>query len=253
MKFVLRTLSAISIFALFVMLFYFAKYENLVFVNDVSFIVVSFCATLALYITSRRVEFRDEKTVWGLLALGSLVFFFAEIVWGYQEIIVGALTPSPGLVDFLWIIGESIILLAVFRQLQNTFSYSRAQWCSTLAWILGAVLLGLTISIFFILEDFSAVMGVSLIHVFIASLTLICSVVLISPLLRIRSRLVLPWILLCIAYFMFVAEATLFAYESVTSAFHTGTFVDFIYVLGYIFMCLAAWAKSAQMRGSDDE
>lgn len=249
MKSVIKLLSVISVFALAIMIYYFVQGKDLVFVNDVSFILVSFCAALALFLTFQKVKFKDEKAVWGLLALGSLVSFFAEVVWGYKEVIVGVLTPSPGLVDFLWIIGESIILLAVFRQLQNTFSDSRANWCSTFAWILGAVLLGLTISIFFILSDFTALMGVSLIHVFIASLTLVCSILLVVPLLRIRSRLVLPWFLLCVAYFMFATEAILFAYESLYFEFFTGTYIDFIYVLGYIFMCFAAWAKSAQMRG----
>jgi hypothetical protein len=245
MKFAVRGLTLISVLAFFVMIFYFVRKEHLVFVNDVSFIVASFCAVLALFLTYRKVKFKDEKQVWLLLAAGSFVSFLAEVVWGYEEIIVGALIPSPGLVDALWIVGEAIILLAVFKQLQNTFHWSTSSWCSALAWTLGATLLGFTISIFFILHDFSAVVGVSLIHVFIASLILICAVSLIIPLLRINSRLVLPWLFLCISYFMFATEATLFAYESVSSAFHTGTFVDFIYVLGYIFLCLAAWAKSS--------
>lgn len=254
MKFVIRGLSVISIFAFFVMLFYFVKKGDLVLVNDVVFIVVSFCAALALFVVSRRIRFKDERLVWSLLALGSFVSFLAELVWGYDEIIRGVLTPSPGLVDFLWIIGEGIILLAVFRQLQGTFSDSRSQWCSVFAWTIGSVLLGLTIAIFFMLSDFSAVMGVSLVHVLIASLTLVCAIFLVVPSLRIRSMLMLPWLLLCVSYFLFASEATFFAYESVSSSFYTGTPVDFIYVLGYVFMCLAAWAKSSQLRViSDDE
>lgn len=248
MRFLIRGLTLASFLAFFVMVFYFFKQENVVFVNDVTFIVVSLCAALALLAASNRVKFKDERQVWLLLAAGSFVLFLAEVVWGYDELIKGVLTPSPGLVDVFWIIGEAIILLAVFRQLQNTFSFSRNNWCSVLAWVLGSTLLGFTISVFFILQDFSAVIGVSLIHVVIASLTLICAVCLVWPLLRINSRLVLPWIFLCISYFMFVAEATLFAYESVSSSFNTGTFVDFIYVLGYIFLCLAAWSKSSQIR-----
>lgn len=249
MKFVVRFLSLVSILSFFVMIFFFVKNQNLVFVNDVVFVIVSFCAALALFVSYRRIKFKDEKRIWLLLAVGSFVSFLAELVWGYNEVVVGALTPSPGLVDILWVIGEAIILLAVFKQIQNTFSSSRAGWYSILAWVLGATLLGLTISVFFILEDFSAVMGVSLIHVLLASLTLICAVVLVYPLLRIRSRFVLPWLFLCISYFMFAAEATIFAYESVSSSFYTGSPVDFIYVLGYVFMCLAAWAKSSSLRG----
>jgi hypothetical protein len=245
MKFAVRGLTLVSVLAFLFMIFSFVRKENVIVVNDFTFILVSFCAALALFLTYRKVRFKDEKQVWLLLAAGSFVSFIAEVVWGYEEVILGVMTPSPGLVDALWIVGEAIILLAVFKQLQNSFFSSNANWCSTLAWVLGSVLLGFTISIFFILSDFSAVMGVSLIHVFIASLTLICAICLVWPLLRINSKLVLPWLFLCVAYFMFATEATLFAYESVSSAFHTGTFVDFIYVLGYIFLCLAAWAKSS--------
>jgi len=249
MKFAVRGLTLVSVLAFLFMIFSFVRKENVIVVNDFTFILVSFCASLALFLTYRRVKFKDEKQVWFLLAAGSFVSFLAEIVWGYNEVIARVLTPSPGPVDVLWIVGEAIILLAVFKQLQNSFFSSNANWCSTLAWVLGSVLLGLTISIFFILHDFSAVVGVSLIHVFIASLILICAICLVWPLLRINSRLVLPWLFLCLAYFMFATEATLFAYESVSSVFQTGTFVDFIYVLGYIFLCLAAWAKSSVLRG----
>lgn len=251
MRFLISFLSVMSILVFIFMAFSYVSNGNSVIVNDVAFILVSFCAALSLFLVSFKIRFKDERLVWILLAIGSFFSFFAEVVWGYNEVILQVLTPSPGLVDFLWIVGEAIVLFAILFQIKNTFGHNCLNFCNVAGWVLGSVIFSLTIGIFLIMNDFSAAMAVSLVHVFIASLVFVGAIFLILPLIRIWNFLVLPWIFLCVSYFLFALEAIIFAYESEVSGFYTGSFIDFVYVAGYVFLCFAAWSKSSQVKKRD--
>ena len=74
--------------------------------KDISNILFSLIALWVFYVAWSSSDANDvSKRIWGLFAVGMLLWAAAEIVWAYYEIILQIETPYPSLADILWIPG----------------------------------------------------------------------------------------------------------------------------------------------------
>jgi hypothetical protein len=80
-------------------------------------LMVIAAALLAAFLAALlwRVFERGEtlSAIWGCIAVGSILWATAEIIWSYDQLWGGNSLPSPSLADVLWIIGYIPIILAL--------------------------------------------------------------------------------------------------------------------------------------------
>ena len=76
-----------------------AEAENkIIYANWVLLINSSTAAIISFYILYKEKKFRSDKTNF-LLTVGLLLWFGANVVWSYYEVVLDVVSPVPSLAD----------------------------------------------------------------------------------------------------------------------------------------------------------
>ncbi len=90
------------------------------YVSDISAVV---CASIAaiLYVWAWRRMGKEDvtKRVWGLVALGIVLWTVAETVWGFYELVLQQEIPYPSVADLFWLAGYAPFYLALLMRYRS--------------------------------------------------------------------------------------------------------------------------------------
>src|SRR5918994_3872536 len=148
---------------------FFAGTETRVMYSELIIIAsASIAAFLGILLAYRQIlHNRSHSKSYISLAVGLVLWLFADIIWASYELVFHVAAPIPSLSDILWLAGYPFLaynLIATYRQFHNRFN-KRVLLASVIGNIIFvAYLIFLTIS----LSDFSSRGSVSLFAVLIA-------------------------------------------------------------------------------------
>lgn len=217
--------------------------EYSVMVIDSSFAIISGIACVLVWRARQRCGLPDECRVWTLLFYTSLLFFLGEFIWGFFEIAMNVALPTPSLADAAWIVGYLLMIVALWKRMRSMFEPMEH---SVLAIVIGftafiAVLISF-LQVWSVEQSFSVFVDFSYPFMDVIILTLLVLITL--PLLIIRNKTLLyPWLWLSASYASFILYDLSFAYLRAFGLYETGSFIDPLYMCGYLFWCFAAFAK----------
>jgi hypothetical protein len=250
-----KSLVILSAFVfIFSTIMYFTQ-EELTVIGDTSFLLLSLFAALALWETTRTVHFPEEKRVWKMLAIGTTFDFLGEATWTYFEVVRGIELPSPSTADIFWIAAYLFLIGAVWAQLKTMFNPGQTNRVIFSIAIGALALLGLGLIFVKTIKTEGIDTGtlVDFVYPLLDTIQLTLSILVIIPLSRVKSKLVLPWILIAASFFSFIIYDFTYAYLRAYIAYYTGATVDIIYMLAYTLMCAAGATKTTRAEKQYDK
>jgi len=246
-------LSAAFAIFLILLLFPFRGGQVALIAKDISNIIFSLTALWVLYIAWSSSEVHDgSKRIWGLFALGILLWAAAEIIWAYYEIILEIETPYPSLADILWIPGYLPLfwgLILRHRMLNVKLDQRR------ITTIILTTALFLFASIYFVLipnivEFDIERLDESLLNLFYPLGDLVLFI--LSTLILFsfeRGRYAVTWMFVAIGFIIMSVSDLLFSYLSWYGYYYPDGQVNFVsivvdvtYALSYLLLALGIYA-----------
>ncbi len=246
-------LSAAFAIFLILLLYPFQDGRVALFAKDVSNIIFSLAAFGVLYIAWSFSEVRDvSKRIWGLFALGILLWVAAEVIWAYYEIILGVETPYPSLADILWIPGYLLLfwgLILRYRMFNVKLDRRRI-----IALVLITALF-LFATVYFVLmpnivEFDAARLNESLLNLFYPLGDLVLFILSMLILFSFeKGRYAVTWMFVAIGFIVMSVSDLLFSYVSWYGYYYpdgrinfSSIMVDVTYALSYLLLALGIYA-----------
>ncbi|KND49038.1 MAG: Sensor histidine kinase [Parcubacteria bacterium C7867-005] len=176
------------------------------------------------------------RNIYIAMFVGSAVFFVAQLIWLYYNLIARTEVPYPGIADLFWLLFYPFIGLGfalIMKRIKINFSLSRV-----------FEIFIIFIAMFSIINSFISINSVQeslplLTKVLNLTYPFFDSILLALALSTIHSKVgsLQPHILYFVFTFIILAFAdTLFAYSTSAESYWNGNYVDLLYaVAGYLF------------------
>ena len=221
--------------------------------TNVSVVLFSLLAFWIFFNVWLSINARDiSRQIWGVFALGILLWAVAETVWAYYEVILSMETPYPSIADFFWVLGYLPLILGLttrYKTLDVTLDPRRKLTILTFA------VLSFLITVYFvfrpIISEFDPQrLAESLLNIFYPSgdlaLLILTSLVLFS---MGKGRFALAWRLILSGFIITSVADLVFSYLSWYGLYHphglpnaVSIIVDFAYNLSYALLALGIYA-----------
>ena len=251
-------LVAISLMVINFIFYYFkiGGEDTLTVAGDIFPVVCSLFAAGALFRVTFFLKTWDlTKTAWLLLAFGLFCWFLGECSFAVTELVLGRTPAVPSLADGFWLCGVFPIIAALVLLI---YGYQRTGF-----------LIGHTVKYVFV------IIGVSVLE--IALIAKVCMPILYAPLsvlekvftlvypvldmvmLMLVFFLVLitsvlgkgllskPWKFLVIGFAFNAVADILYSYYNWLGAYSTGSYIDLMWNIGYLFIALSAFYQKELM------
>ena len=86
-------------------------------INDAASVSCALIATLLFIRVWHTASSKDvSKRIWGLVAIGMVLWLLAESIWGFYEVVLGQAVPYPSVADFFWLLGYTPFYAALVIQ-----------------------------------------------------------------------------------------------------------------------------------------
>jgi branched-chain amino acid transport system substrate-binding protein len=149
---------------------FFAGAETRVVYSELIIIAsASIAALLGVLLAFRQIlHNRSHSKMYVSLAIGLVLWLWADIIWASYELVFHIAAPIPSLSDILWLAGYPFFaynLIATYRHFHDRFNNKRVLFASIIG---NVIFLGYLISLTIGILDFSSPGGVSLFAVLIA-------------------------------------------------------------------------------------
>jgi len=219
--------------------------NNTTLIGDVTFIVVSAMAAIGVFEASRFVRLRDERKVWTYLSVGVFLFFIAEVVWGYYELILGIETPSAAMPDVFWLAGNVFLVAALYFKMQNMFMPAKSKHVLIATILGGGLLLLLMYNFVQTVASDGLTLGTAIDFVYpiFSVIQAVLSLFILLPLLKLPSKLSLPWIAITTGFMSFVVYDSVYAITNFLGVYSTGDYIDLFYILAYVLLAMGGYFK----------
>ena len=79
----------------------------------------SIAASLAIYVTIKEKNSKNNLSANMLLVVGLILWFFANIVWAYYEVLLHLMAPVPSLADLLLFSAYSILTIRLLIEYKS--------------------------------------------------------------------------------------------------------------------------------------
>lgn len=222
--------------------------ENITVIADTTFFLVALAASISLWIAAAKTEFPDERKIWMTIATAVTIQTIAEAIWGYMEAVQGIQLPTPSIADAFWLTAYPIFIIALWMKIKTIFQPTKRLIESIIA---GTIALFLT-SFLIIRTITTNTIEIGTILDFAYPLLDIIIImllaVLIIPLIKIKHKIMLPWIFIAASYLTVIIFDYSYAILSVFDAYETGAAIDIIYVLSYVLLSAAAYTKARGLK-----
>ncbi len=172
-----------------------------------------------------------SRRIWGLLAIGLILWTIAEGIWGFYEVILGEETPYPSIADFFWILGYLPLYLALFiryRVFQTTFN----RWQR---WFISVIVILFSVFIFFyvikpILMDFDQQRilesGLNIAYPLVDLILLILTFIIVFSLEE--GRFAIAWRVLTVGLICLSVSDLMFSYATWNEVYYPEGQLNFI-------------------------
>lgn len=195
-------------------------------------------------------NFPREKKGKFFLIISIVLFFIGDVLWLVSEVFFGNLVPIGGAPDFSWNLAYIFLIISILYFISIGFRSSKKFLYVIL--ILG-VLVGGTVLYFDVAEDFeqgSFTFAHSLQDAYILYdfVVLLLIIYLVWPILGFGVSFGLHWILIGVGVFTRLIYDQIFVRMLENNSYYTGHPVDLLYVSFYVFLVLAFYFKSKELR-----
>ena len=243
--------AVIMLFNLIMYLFRIGGEQLLLYVSDSLPVICAFIAMIYLYKAYRKFKDCDfTKIAWLLTLAGVTLFFFAESIYGYFEVIRGYdMNDSfPGLADYVWCLGYIPLFLGMglmfygYKKggfpMGNTGAYLFLS--IVVALVSFAVIAYLLIPIILDAET-NTISKVFYLYYPIGDIFLVIPAVVLMYITSLFGRTTIsrPWRFLAIGYICFTIGDLLYSYLSWEDVYGSGNLIDLAWNFGYLSIALA--------------
>jgi hypothetical protein len=190
-------------------------------------------------------NFPMEKRGYLYLAISFALFFLGDLIWLVNEIILKKIMPLGGIPDLLWSLAYFALITAIIYFI--SFSFRESNFWLYLILIVG-IIAGGALLYSDIAEDlsegaFDFAHAIQDSYIFYDLVLLILIIYLIWPMFRIKSRLMISWILLFVGVFIRLIYDYIFAEISENGTYFTGHWIDIIYIAFYVLIIFSNISK----------
>ena len=219
--------------------------------HDVTYLVVGQASYLAVLVGIRINRPRD-RLAWYLVAAAGACFSFGDLVGDYYSDVLHASIPVPSLADAFYLLGYPFLFAGVIRLCRNPDQRTRREDYADAA----VIALGtLTLAWHFLLSSYVHEQGVSTAGRLVALAYPIMDVAVVFVLFKsivfgAARRTYHLWLMAA----MITMLAADFSFDLLVlhNAYHTGMFCDWLFLLEYTLIAVAALHPSVGPDGDDD-
>jgi hypothetical protein len=217
--------------------------------------VLAVAASGSAFFLSLQVIYRQKTNglfprLYASLGLALALWFTAEAIWAYYEVVVGIETPFPSLADAFWLAGYIPFFYFLVGILKHFLGMSKSMLFPLLAMSsIGVVLLGNILLSLYQSADLTSQEGI--ISYTIGSAYPVADMFLIVPAaaafykLRTGKLTFTPWALIVVATILFIIGDVGFAYSSIAEMADMALVWNPLYYLGDIAIASSLfWHKS---------
>ena len=228
--------------------------EGKYFVLAASDILPVVCSVLAIVGTAaafRRFKTHDEaKPAWLLLLIGVIAFSAAEVLYGFQELILGVDMNEnyPNVADIFWVFGYLPFLagLALFLRSYVKSGFTFGNWKPALLPAAAAFVAAIVLMVAYVFLPISADAGASGIEKFVYNFYPAADMVLLAPALLLvyitsrfgRGGLAFPWFCVALGLILFTLSDIAFSIASWQGNYEYGGVTDLGWNAAYLAIAL---------------
>ncbi len=206
-------------------------------------IPITIAGLVTLWSASQFPPGESLRRQWSWIAAAAVVYLLAEAAWTYYEVIKGIEVPFPGVPDIFYSLMIPVMfvgLMMAVMSFRRVFNPWPAYLASLALGVGFAVALCATV-LLPSLTDTSSTLFSRLLGAFypVGDLVLLLPPALALTYLTARlgsGTLAWPWRAVVVGLLMIVFADTMFAIQSVTETYVTGTLVDMGWAMGFVFI-----------------
>lgn len=222
----------------------FGREEAIIVYGDIASIIISgFAFASFVYILYFLAFPKRQRLIWELIGAGLLFHFLGEIVWGVYEIVLSIEAPYPSIADVFWLIGYFPLFIALLLCRNELGAKLKRYEFSILP---GVVLFFAAISFYFLIIPAMISGTAPLLEKFFDVAYLTGDLLLVIPSVMIvilfgKGIWGKPWLFICLGFVSFSIADSVYSYLTNKGLYESGNFIDLVWLLGYVFMALAAF------------
>lgn len=252
--------ATIAAFVLFLILsafyiFQLGGYNTFNWVSNIAGVAFALTATgLAWQLWKNSAKEEVSRQIWGLLALGLLLWSIGEFLWAFYELVLKKPSPYPSLADVSWVLGYIPLFVALYLRFRSyKLSPEMSRWVGLLfsyAIILATAYWTVLKPIIEYTEFEKSVEKFLGVLYPVGDLTIVLGALLIISVLR-GGTLSTSWTLIAIGMLVISASDLLFTYADWNELYYPdqtvnpiSLLVDLPYVASYLIMALGFYYQA---------